>query len=297
MKFEINYLILLSLIILLKSCSTNIETDKGKPTKNAFDVKDFSQVTNFNKYFEECKVGGSFLIYEDKDSTWITNDSVDIHRLTVPASTFKIINLLIALETEVIEDEKEIIKWPGKTDTIKYGIRRDIWRDMSVEEAFKLSAGWVFIELAKRIGRDKYQYYLNLCNYGNLDLSQAGIDFWNFGDFGISPINQIQILRAIHTEEIPFSKENIKILKRVMITEHNEEYVVRGKTGWAGRTIGMNIGWWVGYIESSSDVFFFATRLMQDRKFKTDDFGNCRKTITNSILRGLNKIPDKKVNK
>ncbi len=31
----------------------------------------------------------------------------------IPASTFKILNSLIALETEVISDEKEIIKWDG----------------------------------------------------------------------------------------------------------------------------------------------------------------------------------------
>ena len=64
---------------------------------------------------------------------------------TLPASTFKIINTLIALETGVIADENEIVKWPGKTDTVKYGYRPDIYHDMSLKEAFKRSAGWVYV--------------------------------------------------------------------------------------------------------------------------------------------------------
>ena len=113
-----------------------------------------------------------YLIYDLKTQRYITNDTTDINKTTIPASTFKILNLLIALETGVIKDEKEIIEWPGSIDTNKYGIRRDIWKDMTVEEAFKKSAGWVFIELAKRIGREKYRYYLDTCNYGNQDLSE-----------------------------------------------------------------------------------------------------------------------------
>ena len=74
---------------------------------------------------------------------------------TLPASTFKIINLLIALETKTISSEKEIVKWVGSTDTLKYGYRPEIYHDMTVSEAFEVSAGWVFVELAKKIGKKK----------------------------------------------------------------------------------------------------------------------------------------------
>lgn len=40
------------------------------------------------------------------------SDSVESSVQKVPASTFKIANLLIALETGVIEDELDIVKWP-----------------------------------------------------------------------------------------------------------------------------------------------------------------------------------------
>ena len=81
---------------------------------------------------------------------------------TQPASTFKVINLLIALETGVIKDENEIVKWVGTTDTVRYGYRPEIYRDMTVKKAFEVSAGWVFIELAKKVGREKYLHYLTV---------------------------------------------------------------------------------------------------------------------------------------
>lgn len=191
--------------------------------------------TDYNKFFDECKTGGSFLIYDQKSHSYTTNDTLDINKPTIPASTFKIINLLIALETGVIKDEKEVIQWPGSIDTERYGLRKNIWRDMTVEEAFIESAGWAFIELAKRIGREKYGEYLGLCNYGNQDLSEKGDDFWNFGAFGISPLNQIDFLRAVYEEQLPFSKRNYEILKRVMLTEENKHYTISSKTGWSGR--------------------------------------------------------------
>ncbi len=101
---------------------------------------------------------------------WIVSDTVGLEIETLPASTFKIINLLIALETNTIKDENEIIKWVGSTDTVKYGYRPEIYHDMPVKEAFELSAGWVFVELAKKIGKDTYKKHLTESKYGNNNL-------------------------------------------------------------------------------------------------------------------------------
>lgn len=116
--------------------------------------------------FQKCHVNGSTTIYDYHNRKWISSDEADSRRGSQPASTFKIINLLIALETGVIKDENAIIKWPGTTDTTLYGFRPDIYRDISVKEAFELSAGWAFIELAKRVGREKYKTYLRRSKYG-----------------------------------------------------------------------------------------------------------------------------------
>lgn len=241
---------------------------------------------DFGKFFEECGVNGSIVIYDIEEKTWILSDSNEVKIRTLPASTFKIPNLLIALETQTIQNVGEIVPWIGQTDTLKYGYRPEIYVDMSVQKAFELSAGWVFIELAKKIGRANYQKYLTACQYGNRDLSQKDIDFWNFGNFAISPLEQVQFLNKLHDYRLPFSKKNIDIVKKVMLSEQNPNYTIRAKTGWT-RDKNINTGWWVGFVETKQKHYIFATRLLQDRNFRRDDFGNCRKSITKKILQEL----------
>lgn len=237
--------------------------------------------------FEECNVKGSTTIYDYNNHKWIFTDKADSQRSSQPASTFKIINLLIALETGVIKDENAIIRWPGSTDTTLYGYRPDIYRDISVKEAFELSAGWAFIELAKKVGREKYKTYLRRSNFGNGDLSEKGDDFWNFGNFYVSPRNQIEFLISVYKNKTIFSKSNVAILKKVMVTEQTAGHTLRSKTGWT-RIEENDIGWWVGYLESKGNVYFFATRIIKQRSVPNPGFGECRKTITREFLRQIN---------
>ncbi len=97
--------------------------------------------TDFSRYFDQCGVRGSVVIYDHSKQQWIVSDSVGANTRNLPASTFKIINLLIFLETKTIADENAIVKWPGATETVKYGYRPDIYHDISVKSAFELSAG------------------------------------------------------------------------------------------------------------------------------------------------------------
>lgn len=271
-------------IALLFSCSTK-RKDNHITSKN----DEVLVRQDFKKYFDDCNVEGAIAIYDNKNHTWILSDTVATRKETLPASTFKIINLLIALETKTIASENDIVKWPGSTDTLKYDYRPNIYHDITVKEAFEVSAGWAFIELAKKIGKDNYKKYLTLCHYGNINLSQTDPDFWNFGAFGISPINQVEFLKKLYEEKLPFSKRNIDIVKKVMITEQNDDYTIHSKTGWT-RENDINTGWWVGYIENKNGAYFFATRLLQDRKLNASNFGNCRKEITKSVFRDLNVI-------
>jgi len=207
------------------------------------------------KIFDHYGLQGSTTIFDYKQQKWWYTDTSDANLAMQPASTFKIIHLLIALETGVINDEYDIIKWPGSTDTTLYGYRPDIYKDISIEEAFEVSAGWAFIEIAKKIDRAQYEHYLRLSGYGNLDLSEKGDDFWNFGAMKISPENQIDFLRRVFEHKTPFSDRNLAILKKVMTTEQTDEYIIRSKTGWT-RINGQDIGWWVGYVERENNTYF-----------------------------------------
>jgi beta-lactamase class D len=245
--------------------------------------------TDFNNYLEACNVSGCIVIFDDNQKQWITNDSVLMRTEKLPASTFKILNLLIALETGVINDENELFKWNGEKDTAKYGFRPETYRDMTVKEAFEISVIWVFTELAQRIGRERYSYYLKACNYGNQNLSEPDVDFWNFGELGISPIDQVIFIRNLFEGKLPFSARNMEIAKRVMITEQTENHTIKAKTGWT-REGGYNTGWWVGYVETKQGVWFFATLLLQDRKYNSSTFGTCRKEITKAVFKELDII-------
>jgi len=242
--------------------------------------------TNWSQPFEECGIEGSITIYDYNLNKWMTNDIVDSQIPTLPASTFKIVNTLIALETNVVRDEHEIIPWIDDYDTLRYGHRPNIYHSMSMKEAFKLSAGWAYVELAKRIGEGRYRSFLSQIGYGNVDLSIDDPDFWNFGNFAISPTNQISVLIGIYEETLPFSKQSYKTLKEMMIEEATDGFVIRAKTGWT-REGGKDTGWWVGYIEKTNNVYFFATRLIKDLNEPNSNFGSCRKDITKKICKEL----------
>jgi beta-lactamase class D len=160
---------------------------------------------------------------------------------------------------------------------------------MTIRQAFEVSAGWVFIELAKKIGREKYSKYLDLCKYGNSKLSEKGVDFWNFGAFAISPINQIRFLLKLYNKQLPFSARNLEITRKVMIAERLEKGTISAKTGWT-RVNGKDIGWWVGFIERQDNVYFFATRLARGQNSTQTNFGKCRKEVTKNVFRQLKVI-------
>ena len=246
---------------------------------------------NFEKTFKDYNVAGSITIYDLDKDIWIYSNEEDSKIGTLPASTFKIINSLIALQTGVIKDEKQLIKWVGinNVDTNLYGYRPDTYKNMSLAEAFDKSAVWVYLEIAKRIGKEKYKSYLKLCGYGNLDLSEQGVDFWNFGNFKITPVEQINFLRKLYEGQLPFSKRVMNIVKKMMITEISDNYVIRAKTG-MGVLDNSCIGWWVGYVEKKDNggTYFFATRIRNNSSFYSAKFAQDRKDLTKNILKQLN---------
>lgn len=241
---------------------------------------------DLSKPFKDNNLNGSFTLFDYNAKKWVSSDITDSHVAALPASTFKIINTLIALEEGLIKSEDDVFRWPGYSDTLKYGYRPDICHDMTVREAFKVSVVWVYLEIAKKIGKEKYKEYLTACGYGNADLSSNDDDFWNFGNLAISPANQVQILVGIYDETLPFKKESFVMVKNLMIEEQTGNYTLRAKTGWT-RDGGIDTGWWVGYIERKDNAYFFATRLTKDRKVPNPNFGQCRKDITKAILKQL----------
>lgn len=238
------------------------------------------------KPFTDCGLHGSTTIYDYHNDRWIFTDSADAQRETLPASTFKIINSLIALETGVVKDEHEVLPWDG--------VKRDVaaWNaSTDMAQAFKNSTVWFYVKLAEKVGKDKYKTYLRKSAYGNGNISTGlGADFWNYGAFGVTPVNQIEFLVRLYQEKLPFSKNTFVKVKDLMIEEENAAYVLRGKTGWT-RADGQDIGWWVGYLEKDGNVYFFATRLTKPNASINPNFAACRRDVTKAVFRTLGILP------
>lgn len=239
--------------------------------------------TDFQKYFDSLGLKGSTTIYDYNNKKWIFTDKQDAEIATLPASTFKIPNSLFALEYKVVKDENEVFKWDGESKSHLGNIVSTWNKDTDLKNAFKNSTIWFYVEVAKRLGRKRYQKTLKKCEYGNGNFSEQGTDFWNYGEFAVTPKNQIEFLIKLYENRLPFSKPTIEKVKEIMISEKSETQIYRDKTGWTRRN-GTDIGWWVGYVETKDNVYFFATRLLKDEKDNNPNFLQGRKEITKLIL-------------
>lgn len=237
---------------------------------------------DLQKPFQDCSLEGSITVYDHKNKKWTFSDRRDARRETLPASTFKIINSLIALETGAVKDEKEVFKWDGQEREV------DAWNsDTDLENAFRNSTVWFYEEVAKRVGQEKYREFLKKSRYGNGKIDRGeGVNFWVTGEFGVTPENQIKFLKAFYEEKLPFSKRSFEIVKRIMLEEKTDQYALRAKTGWT-RFGGKDTGWWIGYVERADNTYFFATRVEKKRETQNPRFGECRKEITRSVLRQM----------
>lgn len=238
------------------------------------------QEKDFSKYFAEQGVTGSFFMYDLNKNEY---SGYNIERTKIrftPASTFKIFNSLAALETGVISDEYQVIKW----DSIKRQIKE--WnQDLDMKSAFKYSAVWFYQEIARRIGQDKMQHYIDTVNYGNKDISDGIDKFWLTGSLKISQQEQVEFLKKLYHNELPFSQRPMDIVKNIMLQEDTLGYKLRAKTGW-GSQDGKEIGWLVGWIETQDNVYFFATNIEMPKP-ASENFPASRKIITKIIFKEL----------
>ena len=220
--------------------------------------------------FKKYKVEGTIVIESlNKKKIHIYNDK-RASELFSPASTFKIPHSLIALNEGIVKKDSVIV-WDKK-------IREyESWnKDQTLLTAFKSSCVWCYQEFASKIGVEKYKKYLKELNYGNKKIGDDVTRFWLDESLEITTFEQIKFLKRFYTNNLPFKIEDINLLKEIMIDEKTSNYTIRSKTGWEGR-----YGWYVGYVETKDDVWFFSTNI--DTKSK-DDLPK-RKAITLEALK------------
>jgi beta-lactamase class D len=219
---------------------------------------------DLGEVFTDAGTAGTFAMFDPSDGgRMVVTDRERAETAYLPASTFKIPNSLIALETGVVADaDSTIFPWDKVVRDF------DAWnQDHTLRSAFKASAVPVYQDIARKIGPERMQHYVNAFDYGNRDIGGAPIDsFWLNGNLRISAFQQIDFLQRFYRGELPVSKQNQEIVRDIMYLEVTELGTLRGKTGAVG--IGAEpgtkatLGWLVGWLEHGpSKPYFFALNL------------------------------------
>lgn len=235
----------------------------------------------WNCFFSERGVKGVFALRSSKDARVRSNDPVRAVQRFLPASTFKIANSLIGLETGVVADSSQVFVWDGKEREFS------AWnQNHTLLSAFQNSVVPVYQEIANQIGPQRMQHWVDTLDYGNQDTSGGKQGFWLDGGLRISATEQIELLTRLHEHQLPLSKRSQDIVVDIMKMAQSDEYILRGKTGWVAAT-DPQLGWWVGWLETKSETHYFALNM---DVLKPEDLP-LRKQIGLSILQSETKLP------
>jgi beta-lactamase class D len=252
-------------VLFFNSCSQNVETDDS-----------------LGKYFKENKVEGCFALMNNGTGKFtVYNLSRYRDSSYLPASTFKIVNSLIGLQTGKITNDSMIIKW----DSVKR--RVDEWnQDLTMYHAFRVSAVNYYQEVARRIGKDTMQLWLDSIKYGTRQIKTSVDSFWLDNSLKITPDEQLGLVKKLYFGDLkPFFKSYQEMVKRAMLFENNANYRLGYKTGWGFKENGHAIGWVVGWIEENNHPSFFVLNIESpDKDF---DMWTVRMKILKSILKQL----------
>jgi beta-lactamase class D len=263
----------IALIALFVACSSNNVT-----------VED-----SFKKFFDDNHVKGTFGLYNT------ASDQFTIYDLSrykdsayLPASTFKIVNSLVGIETGKIIDEKMVIKWDGVVRRFPNGDTATTWnKDLTMLEAFKESAVPYYQEVARRVGKDTMQRYLDTLGYAaRYQKATIGkIDtFWLDNSVKITADEQLGLVKKLYYDQLPFQKRSMRIVREAMQMEKNSLYTLSYKTGWGFRENGNSVGWLVGWLVESQRPYFFALNI---EGAPEANIGEIRMNILKSILRQM----------
>lgn len=270
---------IISVIITLFALACSDNTPQNDVNK---EEAKFIKYDKFQIILEETKTQGSILFYNLNENSYYSNDFEWAKTERPPASTFKIPNSIIGIETGVVDADTTIFRWNGEE------LAFDMWeKDMNLKEAFHNSCVPCYQEIARKIGVDRMNKFLSDFNYGNMKIDSSNLDkFWLEGDFAITQIYQIEFLLKLYNNELPVSESTHKIMKEIMLTDELPNEILRAKTGWAIRN-GKNNGWYVGYIAQDTNAYFFAVNIIPDKDFDMSMFQKIRKDITFRALKEM----------
>lgn len=257
----------IGLFMAFAACSPNNVTE-DKSLKVYFDSAD---VTGCFGMFDNAQ--GSFTVYnlsQFRDSAYL------------PASTFKIVNSLIGLQAGRVRDSATVIPWDGVVRS-----HAEWNKDLTMNQAFHLSAVPWYQELARRIGKDTMQKWLDTLHYGAVTKGGRAVvnkidTFWLDNSMKITPDEQLGLVKRLYFDQLPFFNRTQDIVISMMLQEDKPEYKLSYKTGWGHAENGHSIGWINGWIEENRRPYFFV--LLLESPSADFDMGPVRLKVLKQIL-------------
>ena len=232
---------------------------------------------DFSKYFG--KYEGSFVLYDLENDVWSIHDIEHATLRVAPDSTYKIYDALFGLEEGVITPEDSFIAWNGKNYPF------ETWNsDQTLQSAMTSSVNWYFQAIDEQLASTNIRNYIQQIGYGNENVSDRLSTYWLESSLKISPVEQVKLLTKLQNNSLGFSSENINAVKDAICLSSSDAGTFYGKTG-TGRVDGQDVnGWFIGYIETADNTYFFATNIGAD----SDATGGNATEITMSILSDMN---------
>ncbi len=246
---------LLTSVVISTLILTGCQNAQPKTDKYATQQQTDSIQTSFQKEH----INGVITIYDGYHFHSYGSNTGRATQQYIPASTFKMLNALIALEhhkTTTIE----VFKWDGQKRAFA------AWeKDMTMQQAIQASAVPVYQEIARRIGLDLMQSEVKRIGFGNQDIGTQVDNFWLVGPLQISPQQEARFAYQLATEQLAFSKEAQQHVKNMLLLENKQGYKLYAKSGW-GVDVQPMVGWLTGWVEQpNGKVMAFALNIEMDK--------------------------------
>lgn len=162
-----------------------------------------------------------------------------------PCSTFKIPNAMIGMQEGVVSGPEHLKHWDGTERE-----RQVTNRDHTLATAIEQSVVWYFQDLARDVGTDRMQAWLDQLDYGNRDIS-GGIDqFWLGSSLRISARRQLELLVELKHQTLPFRHRVQQATQEMLVQDSDLPGILHGKTGSCrGQGDSPDHGWFIGWID------------------------------------------------
>ncbi|MDH9792218.1 beta-lactam sensor/signal transducer BlaR1 [Staphylococcus epidermidis] len=239
-----------------------------KPLQSDYQILDESKNFGSNS--------GSFVMYSmKKDKYYIYNEKESRKRYS-PDSTYKIYLALFGLDRHIISDKNSRMSWNHNHYPF------DSWnKDQDLNTAIQNSVNWYFERISNQLSKNYTSDQLKQLNYGNKNLGSYKA-YWLEDSLKISNLEQVIVLKNMMEQNNHFSKNEKKQLSSSLLIRKNENYELYGKTGTGIVNGKYNNGWFVGYVITNHDKYYFSTHLSDEKAS-----GENAKFINEKILKEM----------